>query len=396
MKNFEELGCEATLTSALSALSITIPTAVQAAVLPSLYAGLPTLFRSETGTGKTLCYLLPAFRLASTRQDNGPAVLIITPTHELASQIKQTAENLARQAGLDIECFLCIGGTSLSRQIEALKKKPALIIGGPARIIELIRLKKIKIHNLKMLVLDETDRLLSPELRDLTGELLSIMPKDIVFTACSATLGTNHQAILDRMITLTDQEGRTRHPDFVEMPFEDVLRSRITHWAFFVQTRDKIDLLRSFLSAEKPERALVFTAATSQVDIIASKLRFRKVTCTSLHAGMDKQERKQALDDFRAGRTRILITSDLAARGLDISGITHIIQMDLPSDDDFFIHRAGRTGRAGKNGINAIFGDTKEMYRLARLEKKLKIIIYPRQLYKGAVVKPIIETDETT
>lgn len=394
MKNFEDLGCEAALVSALAARSITIPTAVQATVLPSLYAGRPTLFRSETGTGKTLCYLLPAFRLASSRQDSAPVVLIIAPTHELASQIKQTAGTLAREAGLEIESLLCIGGAPLSRQIDALKKKPALIIGGPARIIELIRLKKLKTHALKMVVLDETDRLLSPELRDLTGELLSIMPRDIIFTACSATLGPNHRTILDGMITLTDQKGNRRHPDFVEMPLEDILRSRITHWAFFAEKRDKIDMLRSFLSAEKPDRALVFTAVTGQVDVIASKLRYRKVNCSALHARMSKQERKQAMDDFRAGRSSVLVTSDLAARGLDISGITHIIQMDLPSDDDFFIHRAGRTGRAGKTGINAVFGDENEMYRLSRLEKKLKIIVYPRQLYNGAVVEPVMETED--
>ncbi|MBO4759613.1 MAG: DEAD/DEAH box helicase, partial [Spirochaetaceae bacterium] len=269
---------------------------------------------------------------------------------------------------------------SITRQIDALKTKPQIIAGGPARLLELIHLKKLKTQQVFAVVLDEVDRLLSPELRDITTELIKAIDSQYQLIACSATIKQNHIKIL--------QEASGRTIENIMMPKENVLERNITHYALHAEKRNKIDTLRSLITAEKPERVLVFSAETGQIANIVEKLKYKKINCMGLHAKTDKVERKKAIDDFRSGKCRILVTSDLAARGLDIGDITHIIQMDVPSNEDFFVHRAGRTARAGKTGINIVIGDEYELRQLAKLEKKLGIVIYPKVLYGGKLISP--------
>lgn len=399
MKN---LGICPKLVKTLEERSITKPTAVQNAVIPVIAAGKHCLFESETGTGKTLAYLLPLLQKLllndnseMTAEGNTkdttekksepvtiikfatPQVLIIAPTLELASQIKTEINTLSNAKAL-----LCFGGAPIKRQVEALKEKPFAVVGSPLRILELIHLKKLKIGAIKAIILDEVDRLLSPEMRDDTMRLVDIMPKSAQLIACTATLPKSLQKLL-----LAKAENFTNTESQVLMlPQEDVLKRRISHWAFYAQRRDKTDVLRRFLAAENPTRAIVFCARTDEVATLAERLRYHKVDCVALTARTDKIKRKQAIDRFRSGKCPIIITSDLAARGLDIPDISHIIQLDVPGDADFFVHRAGRTARAGKTGINAVIGDEREMRDLARLEKKLGIIVYPKELRNGKVI----------
>lgn len=379
MSDFRNLSVPEEIETALQKSGITVPTPVQREVLPRILSGAHTAFQSETGTGKTLCYLIPAFM---RRKKGTITTLVLAPTHELGSQIRQMAAALAKDADLPVTAALCIGGAPLKRQIESLKKKPDILVGGPARILELIRIKKFSPRTIEMVVLDEVDRLLSPEMRDSVTELLSLFPPDAQYVSCSATLTQKHSDLLATIIPEKPELDR------VEMPAENVLAQNITHWVFYSEQRNKIDSLRKFLVAETPGKALIFTAILGQVDNIASQLSHKGIPCVALHAKMDKKDRKIAIDRFKSGKIRILVTSDLAARGLDIPGITHVIQMDVQENTDFFIHRSGRTARAGKNGINIIFGDEFELRNLARLEKKLGIIIYPKTLYGGRVVTP--------
>jgi superfamily II DNA/RNA helicase len=168
----------------------------------------------------------------------------------------------------------------------------------------------------------------------------------------------------------------------------------VEHWAFFCEGRRKIDFLRSFIAAGAPKKALVFTGRGGEVGTIVAKLQHQKLAAGGLWGDMDKNARKQALDDFRAGRVRFLVTSDLAARGLDISGITHIIALDTSDDPDAYAHRAGRTARAGKRGIMVTIGDEAELRRLSALEKRLGIIVYPKELYGGRITAPREDEEE--
>ena len=359
----------------LKSRGIITPTAVQKEIIPQILAGDNVLFQSETGTGKTFAYALPLLSKIDEKKQ-GVQVLITSPTYELCSQINAALKNVS-----DCKTALLIGGAPLKRQIENLKNSPSVVIGNPARLVELIRLKKLKTDKIFAAVFDETDRLLKKELYAETSELRNVLPPKTQIIACSATL--------DKKTKLFFADSKN-----VIMPNEDILQKKITHWAIFSEKRDKIETLRKFLNAENPSKALIFTSKTDQITNIQSKLSFKGIKCSVLYSKVDKVERKNAIDRFRSGKEKYLITSDLSSRGLDILNISHVIQMDLPEDEDFFIHRSGRTGRAGKTGINVVIGDEFEMRRFAALEKKLGIIVYPKEIYGGKVVDCVFNADE--
>lgn len=442
-KQFSDFGIGEEIIQRLSAAGITSPTAVQQKIMPLVAEGKNLMFQSETGTGKTFAYLLPILqRLCDNPKSSNPVrVLVASPTYELASQIKAQVRLVS-----DVKCALCIGGAPISRQVELLKEKPQIVIGGPARLLELIHLKKLKADAVETLVLDEADRLLSPELRNDTEGLLERLPRRVQLIGNSATVSDYTRKVLQNARDAIDRASKEKAPaesgkasgskdsagkistdmaangnkdagakdsgntpadknpadqnpaastiEFVTLPTEDVLRKRITHVAIFAERRDKIDTLRSFINAVKPKKLLVFTAKSDQIENIASKLRYRKLECEALSAKIGKQERKSAIDRFRSGKVSILVTTDLASRGLDIPDVTHVVQLDLPQTADFFIHRAGRTARAGKTGMNCVIGDAYEMQDFAKLEKKLGLKVYPKILYKGKLTSPRPDAEE--
>ena len=368
---FENLSPE--ILQKLSEIGIKEPTNVQNEVIPVIESGKSVVFQSETGTGKTYAYLLPLINKIEADEDTVKLrLLICAPTFELASQI-----NLAAKKITDRKTALLIGGAPLKRQFETLKEKPQIVIGTAARLVELIRLKKLKVQDLYCAVFDECDRLLKKESFEDTDNLRNCLPKECQIIGCSATINKPSR------IFFVDAQN-------IKMEDEFILSKKIEHWAIYAELREKIDFLRKFLAAENPGKALIFTSRSDQVENIYKKLTYKHIDCAALYAKADKQERKSAIDRFRSGKCKILITSDLGARGLDIPDITHIIQMDLPEDDDFFIHRAGRTARAGKNGINVVIGDEIELRRYAALEKKFGLTVYPKQIRNGKVSNPII------
>ena len=380
LTTFLDLGISEELNAKLQENNLVTPTAVQSKVIPEILQNKSLLFQSETGTGKTLAFLLPILQNIK-EEDKSVQAIILSPTHELSSQIKSEIQKISK-----FKTMLCIGGTPLKRQIETLKEKPKVIIGSPVRIKELIFLKKIKTPSVKTIVFDEIDRLIEPEIRDDTVDLLKLLNSDVQLIGCSATVKPNVKKIFETALSSMRENSQI---EYIELPLEDILQKRITHWAIYAEQRNKIDTLRSLINAIKPEKLLIFTAKTDQVANITQKLQFKKIDCVGLHSKTDKIQRKTIIDRFKSGKTKILITSDLAARGLDIQGVTHIVQMDLPSNDNFFIHRAGRTGRAGNTGINIVIGDGYEMKKYSNLEKKLKLVVYPKVLHSGKVVNPM-------
>lgn len=358
----------------LNLLNINYPTQVQNQIIPIINEQKNILFESETGTGKTFAYLLPLInRLENDDDKTSVKILIIAPTFELASQINANAKLITNR-----KTALFIGGSPIKRQIEVFKEKPQIVIGNAARIVELIRLKKLKINNCFAAVFDECDRLIKKESLEDTKNFQNCLPRQTQIIACSATLTKQCKIFFAGM-------------DEVIIPKENILKEKITHIAIFAEKRDKIDVLRKFLAAEKPQKALIFTSRSDQVENIFYKLTYKKINCVALYSKEDKQKRKSSFDKFKSGKVPILITSDLGARGLDIPNITHIIQMDLPEDDDFFIHRCGRTARFGKTGTNVVIGDAHEMMHFSKLEKKLGFIVYPKQIIGGKLKNPIIE-----
>ncbi|WP_010258238.1 DEAD/DEAH box helicase [Treponema primitia] len=377
---FAGLGVSPFFMGRLKERSIFEPVEIQRRVIPRLIRGERVLFRSPTGTGKTFAYLIPLFQKLMENAESDAGVLILAPTYELCAQIKQEAEFLLSGAG-SFKISLLIGATALSRQIDTLKKdKPRALVGNPGRVLQLAKMGKLRLGNLGFLVLDEADRLTADELYDETRELVSLIRGSPQTVACSATLPDKCR---ERLLPIMGEGVSVE-----ETRANEILRDKIEHWAFYCEERDKIGLLRSFLAALRPKKALVFTARSAQVGNIVSKLQYHGIPALGLYGDMDKKMRKQAMDDFRRGRSSVLVASDLAARGLDIPDVTHIIALDTLQDPDAYIHRAGRTARAGKQGIMATFGDEGEMRNLVKLEKKLGIIVYPKELYAGKVQAP--------
>lgn len=384
--SFTDLGAASFFIDRLAERGINVPTNIQSLVIPELLSKRNTLFSSATGTGKTFAFLIPLFQylLDDDSAKGGPFILIAAPTYELCSQIKKEADFLLR--GTSIKTTLLIGSANISRQIDALKKdKPQVIIGNPGRILQLCRMKKIKLHQIRAFVLDEGDRLVSDELYGETKELESFLPKERISVSCSATMSFKNK---ERLLPFLGSDVVIK-----ESPEEEIIKKNIEHWAFYAEDRKKIAALRSFIAAVNPKKLLVFIDSNNQVNNIVSQLQFHKIAAGGLSGGMDKKGRKMALDDFRAGRIRVLVTSDLSARGLDIEGVTHIAALDVPQKVEGYIHRAGRTARAGKRGIIATIGNSEELPRLASIEKKLGIVVYPKALYKGQVCAPEADGD---
>jgi superfamily II DNA/RNA helicase len=398
---FAELGAASFFIDKLALRGVREPTEIQRRVIPPLLAGRNLLFSSATGTGKTFAYLLPFLQrlledAAAPANGGGagggsgggvgggvggswPELLVCAPTYELCSQIKGEADFLLQ--GSPLKAALLIGSVPLGRQIEALKKsRPAVVAGNPGRLLVLARMGKLKLRRLRFLVLDEGDRLVSEELYAETRELAGLLNPRRVSAACSATLPP---ASRDRLLPLLGERVLSE-----ESAGGEVYRRDIEHWALFSEGRRKIKTLRSFIAAARPKKALVFTARGGEAGNILSQLQHHKIAAAGLYGDMDKKNRKAALDDFRAGRTQVLVSSDLAARGLDIPGVSHVIALDVPAEGGAYLHRAGRTGRAGKRGVMVTIGDAEELPRLAAIEKKLGITVYPKELYRGGIGAP--------
>ena len=398
--SFEELGVSAALCARLAEKEIKKPALIQKRVIPRLAKKESMIFSSATGTGKTFAYLLPVLEdiAGQVKKPKNPLCVVVAPTVELCSQIKQEADFLL--AGTGLKTALLPGQAQMGRQIDTLaKEKPVLVTGNPGRLLALAKMNKLKFDSLLYLVLDEGDRLISGELIEETAALVSSIVKKrpientadgLKFISCSATF---HRSKHEKLLSFLGDNAKEKIK-FLETK-ENILKEQIEHWAFYSEEREKIEKLRSFISAVgksknsgKSGKILVFTARGRQIENIVSKLGHYKINTAGLWGKMDKKLRKQSLDDFRSGKLRMLVTSDLASRGLDIPDVDYIVSLDTDGEKDTYIHRAGRTARAGKKGYMVTFGNENELRRLSVLEKKLAIIVYPKELFGGKIITP--------
>ena len=372
---FAELGMPSPLVGALEKQGITDPMPIQVEALPVLLAGKDAYINSETGTGKTLAYLLPLFCridpvLAATQ------VVIVAPTHELAIQIQRQSCDLAQNAGMPIRTLLLIGGTSLDRQIDKLKKKPQVVVGSPGRILELGAMGKLKMHTVRTVVIDEADRLLGGDSLDFVRKIIGAAPRSRQLVLVSAT---EKPECAQEIASLAPGMAMLRAGAAPVNP-------NIEHAYLTCEERDKPELLRKLIHAAKPERAIVFVHKNESAEIVAAKLAHHQVPVADLHGAFDKNDRKRAMDGFRSGEIRILIASDVAARGLDIKGVTHIFNFDAPTESKAYLHRVGRTARAGAKGFAFSLMNDQEVRLVRRYEKELGIAMAHVRLREGAVV----------
>ena len=359
---FTELQLAPELIAALEQQQISDPTPIQSAALPVLLAGRDAYLHAETGTGKTLAYLLPIFTRLDTAQAATQAV-IIAPTHELAIQIHRQSCDLAQNAGWPVRSLLLIGGTSTERQIDKLKKKPHLVVGSPGRIAELIGKGKLKAQHVRSIVIDEADRLLSEESLFAVRAVIKAAPPARQLIFASATMERDSLAIVKELA-----------PDLLLLEAgAAAVNENIEHLYLICEERDKPDELRKLLHALAPERAIVFAHRNDVAEKIALKLAHHQIAAADLNAALDKEDRKHAMDGFRKAEIRVLIASDIAARGLDIKGVSHVFNFDVPTLSKAYLHRVGRTGRAGEKGVAISLMTEIEARLVRRYEEELGI-----------------------
>lgn len=372
---FTETGILPALVAALAKENISEPMPIQAAAIPPLLEGRNAYLNSETGTGKTLAYLLPLLcRIDPARAEL--QAMILAPTHELAIQIQRVAGTLVQNSGLPLRTVLLIGGTAIPRQLEKLKKKPHLVIGSPGRVRDLVIMKKLKPETVRSVVVDEADRLLADDSLVAVRNILYSTPRSRQVVFASATEHSTATAA-----------ANTLAPDLMMIRAGAApVNPNIEHLYLVCEERDKPELLRKLIRALDPERAIVFVHRNQKAEVIAGKLAFHKLPASDLHGAYDKSERKKAMDDFRKGDTRILIASDLAARGLDIADVTHIFNVDAPTDSKAYLHRVGRTARAGARGHAISLLTENELRLVKRYETELGIRLERVVLREGEVL----------
>ena len=359
MTTFTSLGVPESLAAALEKRGIAAPTEIQAAFIPAAHAGENLIGEAPTGTGKTLAYLLPIMEHIDPAVRAAQA-LVLAPTHELAMQIATVARELAQAAGLPIGVQALIGGANIKRQIESLKKKPALIVGSAPRVQELHRLGKLKLAGVKLLVLDEFDRLLGKQHLDEVRALLRLLPAERQTLLLSATAGASAVRMAEELCA----------PRIIRVAGVDAAYENYYH---IVPFRDKIKAVQKLTRRLPIKRGLVFVGRGFDAAHALEKLRFEGVKAVALIGQERRDQRRAALDAIRAGRAVLLISTDLAARGLDIEDVDYVIHLDLPEDVRTYRHRAGRTARAGKAGAVISLVDEKELGKLRTLAARMEI-----------------------
>lgn len=371
---FSDLGIIPELGTALTTEGISTPTPVQVQSAKVLISGKDAFISSETGTGKTLAYLLPLLSKMNT-EVTGLNTIIIAPTHELSIQVQNQIQRLIQQSGLSLRSQLLIGDTPIKRQVEKLKKKPHVVVGSPGRMLELIKMRKLKVHTVKSIVIDEIDRLLIGESMNSIRAIIKSTLKERQLIFVSAT--EQKECV---------QEATSLSSDLVKINAKSgQINSDIKHIYFVEEERKKIDMLRRLVHTMKPERAIVFVHKNERVDVLTRKLEHHKLKVAQIHRDCTKLQRKKALDDFRSGRSTLLISSDLSSRGLDIKNVSHIFNLDVPTQTEDYVHRSGRTGRAGATGYAVTIASAQQIKIVRKHARKLKIEITESVLQNGAV-----------
>ena len=359
-QSFADLGVSSAVERAISARGITVPFPVQSAVIPDVLAGRDVLVRSPTGSGKTLAFGLPLADLIEA-DDPRCAALVLVPTRELAAQIVDDLREPAAARALAIAAVY--GGVGIERQAK-LARRAHIVVATPGRLEDLIARGAVRLDRVRVLVLDEADRMLDMGFRPAVERIVAQVPAERQTLFLSATLDGEAGKLARRQTRdarLHEQETPKRDRGLVEHRFEAVARE------------DRLDLLVEALRAEPGARSLIFVRTKRGADRLVKRLKARGVDALAMHGDKSQSQREKALARFDAGRLDALVATDVAARGIDVDGITHVINFDAPEDRDSYVHRVGRTGRAGRSGIGITFVMHDQAHDVARIASELRL-----------------------
>ena len=359
MNAFAALGVAESLASLLKTQGIKIPTPIQQAAIPSIFKGKDLIGRSQTGTGKTLAYLLPTLQRVD-KKNGFTQVLVMTPTRELSKQVFDVLRPFAIQEGIDAVDI--IGGRTIENQLQKLKRDPHFIIGTPGRLLDHIRRKSLDLSNVKTVILDEADQMLANGFREDIETLIDETPKKRQLLLFSATMPDDAVRLARKYM---------KHPAIVDVA-EKPAASTVEQRVYETTKPKKFKLLVKHLEQMNPYMAVVFCNTREEAHEIAGRLQEETDFITDeIHGDMSQGQRNQVIREFEKAKIQILVASDIAARGLDVEGITHVFNYDIPRNLEYYIHRIGRTGRAGTKGIAITYATPEDGLLLRKLEKSI-------------------------
>ncbi len=364
MKSFQTLGIAPAIADMLSHQGIQAPTPVQEQSIPHIFKGRDILAQAQTGTGKTYAFLLPSLQQIKT-DIHHEQVLIIAPTRELAKQIADVA--LALAPSLDIDVLSLIGGKTIENQLQKLHRHPHMIIGTPGRLLDHCGRNSLNLEHVSRIIVDEADQMLQAGFLEDIDTLISMTPKKRQLLFFSATIPDKIRALakkhMNSPMVLNILAGNTITLDTIEQKI------------YMLQEEQKLPKLCAMLEEMNPYLAIVFCNTKERTSQLAEQLIAKGFNIGELHGDLSQGRRTQILRDFAKAKTQILVATDIAARGIDIEGITHIFNYDVPHDVDYYIHRIGRTGRAGSDGLAIMFATQADTEWVRRIEQNIKATI---------------------
>jgi ATP-dependent RNA helicase RhlE len=368
LNSFAELGLSEPLQRAVRTENYTTPTPIQAQAIPHLLQGRDLLGCAQTGTGKTAAFALPILqRLAHAGQRVGPKAcraLVLTPTRELAAQIEASFKTYGRY--LKLSSAVVFGGVGQNPQTKVLARGVDILVATPGRLIDLMGQGFVRLDRLEVFVLDEADRMLDMGFIHDVRRLIRALPKQRQSLFFSATMPPEVAPLADSILT---------NPVKVAVNPVASTVDQIEQRVMFVERTNKRPLLSQVLKDPAVDRALIFTRTKHGANRVAEELGRSGVQADAIHGNKSQSARTRALDRFRTGAGRVLVATDIAARGIDVEGITHVINYDLPNLPESYVHRIGRTARAGKSGVAISFCDAEERAYLRHIEALIRISI---------------------
>jgi ATP-dependent RNA helicase RhlE len=360
---FRALGLSVPVVRALLDEDYSVPTPIQSKVIVDAAAGRDVLACAQTGTGKTAAFVLPILHQLAldTAPAEGIQALVLTPTRELAAQIAERVSAYGRYLG--IHYAVVYGGVSQQRQERALAERPRLLVATPGRLLDLMQQGLVRLNHVRHFVLDEADRMLDMGFINDVRRISSAVPSERQTLLFSATVPRPIEALA---------QGLLRNPVRVDITPAVKSAETVEQSVVFVPRDQKSALLERLLSKQDVERAIVFTRTKHGANRLSQRLEKVGIGAPAIHGNKSQNAREKALAGFRGGKTRILVATDIAARGIDVDGVSHVINFDLPSEPESYVHRVGRTGRAGARGQAISFCDRDERGLLQDIERLLK------------------------
>lgn len=360
MDKFKELGISELVIKSLSQMGFEEPTPIQRQTIPSAMQGKDLIGQAQTGTGKTAAFGIPIIEQVS-QNNQGVQAIVLTPTRELAIQVAEELNRLGHHAG--VHTLPIYGGQEISRQIRALTKKPHIIVATPGRLMDHMRRRTIRLQGVKFVILDEADEMLNMGFLEDIETILQETPTERQTLLFSATMPKPIQLLAKRFM---------KSPMLISIETKELTVPLIEQYYLELQDRQKFDVLCRLLDIHSPDLAIVFSRTKRRVDELSEALKQRGYSAEGIHGDLTQSKRDSVLRQFRAGTIEILIATDVAARGLDISGVTHIYNFDIPQDSEGYVHRIGRTGRAGQTGLALTFVLPREIEHLRMIERATK------------------------